>query len=254
MGATMKRRLTFTQEMVEPFLTAFELEKGQLASPAGLPAGPWCLEAQKQIVGLSAADSSKLKVEPCKLITTGLHDFEHQHTTYKTESDGRLEVTCFTAVEQPGSSIDKSQYATKSVDCKMVDATRVAEQLHVVTNSSVECADINRVAFETAKKLVPAKSLKRFEEKGRGICFMPDYSVFSNIGPLWVKSDVKLTETKECLQVSSSKLDSPITSWIFPGNHYCKLLSPSAAMDWIMTDSHKPFPYPSSDEGATIVV
>jgi len=247
--ATMKKMLNFTQEMVEPYLTAFHLEKGQLASPPnGIPAGPWCAVAQHEIFGLSAADAGKLKVEPCTLITAGLHQFEHQHTNYTILPDGSLDVTCYSDVEAPSSSISGSQFSAKSVDCKMVDATRVAEQLHVVTNTSVECADVNRIAFELAKKLVPAKSLKRYEEKGRSACFLPDTQVTMNIGPLWVKSDVKTTETTECLQVTSSKLVSTITSPIFPGNHYCKLWSPSAAMDWIMTDSTKPFPYQLADE------
>jgi len=247
--AIMKKNLAFTREMCEPFLTAFRLEKQQLVSPPStIPSGPWCAVAQHEIVGLSAADVSRLNVEPCKLITAGLHEFEHQHTNYTIMPDGRLDVTCYSAVEPPASSIERSQFSAKSVDCKMVDATRVAEQLQVATNTSKSCADINRMAVDVAKKLLPAKSLERYEQKGRGLCFMPDSHVPLNIGPLWVKSSVKTSETAECLQVTSSKLDSPITSPIFPGNHYCKLFSPSAAMDWIMTDSHKPFPYPSGEQ------
>lgn len=165
--------------------------------------------------------------------------------------DGRLDVTCFTDVEAPTtgvSNIKGSQFSSKSVDCKMVDATRVAQQLKVSTNSSVECADINRAAIMVARKLLPAKSLKRYEAKGRGFCFLKDTQVFWNIGPLWVQSEIALNETKECLQVTSTSLPSPISSPIFPGNHYCKLLSPSAALDWMMTDSHKPFPYPAAEE------
>jgi len=211
----------------------------------GVPAGPWCDVAQKEIVGLSAADAGKFKPELCKLITGGLNEFERQHTNYTILPDGSLDVTCFTAVEPPAGSIDASQFASKSVDCKMVDATRVAEQLKVPTNTNVSCADVNRIAWEVAKKLVPAKSLQRWQEKGRGLCFEEDHGVTGNIGPLWMKSKLELNETKECLQVSSSRLISTVESRIFPGNHYCKLYSPSAAMDWIMTDSHKPFPYPS---------
>jgi hypothetical protein len=248
--ATMKKRLDFTKEMVTPFLTAFKLEKEQLASPPqGVPAGPWCNLAQHEIVGLDAADAGKLKVEPgfCKLITTGLHQFEHQHTEYNVTGSS-MSVTCFSAVEPPSSTIEGSQYSSKSVDCKMVDATRVAQQLKVKTNASISCGDINRMAVEVAKKLVPAKSLQRFEKKGRGVCYMDDATVFSNIGPLWVSSSVSLKETKDCLQVTSTKLVSTVDSPIFPGNHYCKLYSVAAAMDWIMTDGFKPFPYPSDVE------
>jgi len=234
--------------MVTPFLTAFQLEKTQLTSPpSGVPAGPWCNIAQHEVAGLSVADAKRLQVDPgyCKLITDGLHEFEHQHTNYTTSSDGRMHVTCFSAVEPPSATIEGSQFSAKSVDCKMVDATRVGEQLKLATNQSVNCGDVNRLALEVAKRLVPAKSLERFEKKGRGICYMPDTTVLGNIGPLWVNSGLTITETKECLQVASSKLLSPISSWVFPGNHYCKLYSVSAAMDWIMTDGHKPFPYPS---------
>jgi hypothetical protein len=237
--------------MVTPFLTAFQLEKAALTSPpSGVPAGPWCNVAQQKIVGLSAADASKLKIEPghCKLITDGLHQFEHQHTNYTVLPDGTLDVTCFSAVEPHGTTITESQFSAKSVDCKMVDATRVGEQLHVAVNSSVQCSDVNRIAVEVALKLIPAKSRKRYEEKGRPFCFMADTSVFSNIGPLWLESSLKQTETTECLQVTSSGLLSTITSPVYPGNHYCKLLSPAAAMDWMMTDSHKPFPYPSAGD------
>jgi hypothetical protein len=261
--ATMKKRLSFTQEMAEPFLIAFQLEGRPVASaPKGVPAGPWCNVAQKTIVGLNAADAGKLKTKPCKLITTGLHQFQHQHTNYSLEADGSLSNTCFSAIEPSVHSISGSQFSAASVDCKMIDATRVAEQLKVPTNTRVDCGAVNRLAVEVAKKLLPSKSLKRFEEKGRGVCFMPDSHVFSNIGPLWLKSSLKLEETKECLQVTSSGLLSDIKSYVFPGNHYCKLLSPAAAMDWMMTDSHKPFPYqfapaevdPTPDPGATMLI
>jgi hypothetical protein len=242
--STMNSHLVFTKQMVDGYLKAFDLEKGDRV---GNEFESWCNTAQNTIAGLSADNAPKFKPDPCKLITAGLHEFEHQHTKCNS-TNGVLECSCFSAIEPPASSIDHSQFASKSVDCKMVDATLVGQQLKITTNASVSCADINREAYELAKRLVPGKSLKRFEEKGRGICFEPDTAALWNIGPLWVKSEVKLTETKDCLQVASSGLNSPITSKIFPGNHYCKLLSPSLAMDWIMTDSHKPFPYPSTSD------
>jgi len=149
-------------------LTAYQLEKGQVATPAsGIPTGPWCAVAQHKIVGLSAADAGKLKVEPCTLVTDGLDAFEHDHTNYTVSPDGQLDVTCYTAVETPAGSIEGSQFAPKSVDCKMVDATRLAQQLHVSTNASVSCAEINRMAVEVAKKLVPKVPKSFREERAR---------------------------------------------------------------------------------------
>merc|ERR1712113_662222 len=111
-----------------------------------------------------------------------------------------------------------------------------------------ECADINRMAVAVAEGLISERSRKRYQEKGRKFCHMPDAQAFGNIGPLFIKGSLKTEETKDCLQVTSLGLVSTVKSMIFPGNHYCKLLSPALAMDWMLTDSHKPFPYPSSVE------
>jgi len=248
----MKKHLAFTQEMCEPYLTAFDLEKGELTSaPSGVPTGSWCEACQRDIVGLSAAASGKLQVEPCKLSASSV--FENQPTTYTKVSGDRLDVTCATYVEGPGGGLVGSQTVPKSVDCKMVDATRVAQQLGVTTNTNVECGSVNSAAFEVAKMLVPAKSLSRFQQKGRGLCFMADSKVLGNIGPLWLASKVKTTETNKCLQVTSSKLTATISDPFYPGTDYCKLFSPSAAMDWMMTDSHKPFPYPKGTDADNAV-
>jgi hypothetical protein len=253
--AVMKKHLPFTQEMAEPYLVAFQLEGGAVGSPPeGVPAGPWCNVAQKAVLGMSAADEGKLNTPPCELITTGLHQFEHQHPSYTKAADGSLSTTCFSDVEPSKHSISGSQFSALQVDCKMVDATRIAEQLKVSTNTSLDCSAVNRLAVEVAKKLVPAKSLKRFEAKGRGVCFLPDSHVVGNVGPLWLLSSLKLEETTKCLEVTSSGLLSTISSKIYPGNQYCKLFSPAAAMDWIMTDSHKPFPYPSELTVTELVV
>jgi hypothetical protein len=125
----MKKRLLFTQEMAEPYLIAFQLEGGAVATPpAGVPAEPWCNVARKAVLGLSSAD------------------------------DGTLETTCFADVEPSKHSIEGSQFSATSVDCKMVDATRIAEQLKVKTNTSLDCSDVNRLAVEVANKLPARRS------------------------------------------------------------------------------------------------
>ena len=131
--------------------------------------------------------------------------------------------------------------AAKSVDCKMIDATRVGQQLGVNTDATVQCLDVNRKAIEVAKKLLPAAIVQKHESSGRPFCFKDDAAAPFNIGPLWVKKAITLSATAKCLEVTSTKLVSDIHSMIFPGNHYCKLLSPARAMDWIVTDSLKPY-------------
>jgi len=227
----------------DAYKLAYELEGTQITTPpAGVPAGPWCKEAQGIIVGVSAADADKLKIEPCTLVPfkDGPHKFEHQHTNFTKIGTQDLDVTCFSFLEpQDGALPDVISFAAKSIDCKMVDATRVAQQLGIKTDSTVQCLEVNKKAIEVAKKLLPSATVQKYEANGRPFCFKDDANGF--IGPLWVSKQITLTETAKCLEVTSTKLISDIHSLIYPGNHYCKLLSPARAMDWIVTDSLKPY-------------
>jgi len=251
--ATMKKLMDFTSEILDPYLKAFELEKSGVS-------GPWCTKAQHVIVGLPEKDANKLHVnsenkEGCYEVPGDLHQFQHFHTTYNKTADGGVSVSCGASVEEASNFLNTgTTAAAASIDCKMVDATRVAEQMNTSTNASVECADINRMAVAVAESLISERSRKRYQEKGRKFCYKPDAQVLGNIGPLFIKGSLTTEETKECLEVTSLGLISTVSSWIYPGNHYCKLLSPAAAMDWMLTDSHKPFPYPSEDELETVVV
>merc|ERR1712151_1482041 len=116
-----------------------------------------------------------------------------------------------------------------------VDATLVAQKLNVTTWGSVECADINRKAVALAESMLPEKSRKRYQEKGRKYCYKPDAHAFGNIGPLFIQGKLKQEETKDCMEVTSLGLVSTISSPIFPGNHYCKLLSPALAMAFMIS-------------------
>merc|ERR1712217_222721 len=115
-------------------------------------------------------------------------------------ADGELTVSCGAAVEEPSNFLNTgSQVAADSIDCKMVDATRIAQQMKVTANTSVTCADINRVAVRVAESMISEKSRKRYEEKGRKFCLKADAHAFGSIGPLFIKGKLTRKETEECL-------------------------------------------------------
>ena len=126
----------------------------------------------------------------------------------------------------------------------MASSERVAEQLHLSSgsyNSTLTCMDMNIIAYETAIEYLKTtdagvEALARFEERGRPICFKPDFDAFGNIGPLWVSNSMTIKDDKKnnCLEVASLKLGpQALDSHIFPGVHYCKLLSPARVIDYI---------------------
>ena len=85
-------------------------------------------------------------------------------------------------------------------------------------------------------------ALERFKMSGRPICLYDDFTPFLNIGPLFVKETIEVKDDKDngCLSVKSLK-EGPtsLKSWLFPGVHYCKLLSPARVVEYYMTDGLK---------------
>jgi len=226
----MKDMLGFTEEMCEPYLKAFEIEK------SGSP----CEAAQRVVAGLSEANADRLEV----VVTATPYDqFESAHTSYNA-STVSLEVTIISSFEEAGGFGPTDVHgASKSMDCKMLDATRISEQLNVDTQQGIECGELTMHVVSQAQKLLPQRSLQRFVAQGRSVRTVADRTVRGNVGPLFESGSLKTTETEDSLEVSALMLRTSIHSLIFPGNHYCKLLSPSMVLEWMMTDGIKPFPY-----------
>jgi len=190
---------------------------------------------------LSPEDSGRLKVvnQP-----VSFDNFEHSRSGYEVVSDNVLEVHISSSFEAPGGFGPTDVHgAAKSIDCKMLDSTRIAEQLQVETTQGVQCGELTQQAVAMAERLLPQRSLDRYRAKGRTVCTAEDKQTVGDIGPLFVKGAIKTKETEECLEVSALSLENNIHSLIFPGVHYCKLLSPALAMEWMMTEGIKPFPY-----------
>jgi len=226
---TMKDMLSFSQEMCEPYLRAFDIESS----------GSMCEDAQRIVAGLSAEDSGRLKVVN---LPVPFADFEHSRTGYELDSDSVLEAHISSSFEGPG-ALGVVHGAAKSLACKMLDSTRVAEQLQVETTQGVQCGELTQQAVAMAERLLPQRSLERYRAAGRTVCTAEDKEVFGDIGPVFVHGSIVTKETQECLTVRALSLTNTIKSLIFPGVHYCKLLSPALAMEWMMTDGIKPFPY-----------
>merc|ERR1712209_297497 len=120
---------------------------------------------------------------------------------------GGLKVTTISTAEPTsGFGPTDDHQAAESVDCQMVGANRVAQQLNVQTDASQSCKGVNKVAQETAFGLMTKRSQDRYLQEARGWCFMDDSSVSGNIGPLFLDGSISLTETTDCLQVTSLAL------------------------------------------------
>jgi hypothetical protein len=237
--ATLQKLSALSDEIMDPVLKALDLETvggTGLFKPGA--ASPWCARAQQKMAGLSAADAALLTVEDS--YKAGGHEFEHSRVHYELLPGGKLRVntTSHCTYNIDIANVGMRNAAT-NVGCKLIGANRVAEELKVKTNTSVTCGDMNKEAVAVAESLASRRVYDRYAASGRKWCFLEDTTVTGNIGPLFLLTGITLEERGDCLAVGALKLQTELDSKLFPGVHYCKVLSPARALDWIMTDSLK---------------
>ena len=137
-----------------------------------------------------------------------------------------------------------------------------------VTDAGNICADINTQSIDWAMSKTPKDVLERYLSQGRQLTVGADIGPL-NVGPLWIwtplvnsfckvllykhfmnifyffkeynKKDDPNTK-KPIVEIRSPMMKTPID---YPvalarGFHYCKVLSPARAIEWIYTDSLKP--------------
>lgn len=102
------------------------------------------------------------------------------------------------------------------------------------------CAEINQLAWRWALDHAGADATARFDAIGEPYAMGPD--VFKgNVGPVWIYNPLQYNEAKDKSVVtldapcSHTPMDYPIKA--AAGYHYCKLLSPARAMEWLYIDS-----------------
>jgi len=127
------------------------------------------------------------------------------------------------------------------------------------------CAQTNQKAYEWAQSTVPAKTLARFKAHGKPLVMGKDLD--KQGGPFWANARVEFNDQGDKVEVVSPMQKTEIDYWKKhfgpiprpsavpdPGcYHYCKLLSPARALEWIMVDGLRKKPS-LSEEPTTVLV
>lgn len=190
----------------------------------------------------------------------------HHHPHYSAPGDdGKKLHLKVVQRNTAGSSYGQKQSYATEIACKMISADRIIDVLGIQTTKtpSVQtCSEVNEDAFrELALPAASAAARARMEKFGGVMNYVADKPTPSNIGPYWVFFE-SLAEKDEFvdskddkrkrglppsaksfneLNVTSPILYSPITSKVYPGNHYCKYQSPMKALEFVMVGALKNF-------------
>ena len=150
------------------------------------------------------------------------------------------------ALDTGESEVSATELRTKIVsrEALMLAAGLPPAQVNF-TRSDVEsnpCAAINAKVISWALANAGAAALARYADPTRALKIVAGNDTFlSNVGPLWIDNPLKLVPSADgsSVVVHAPSSHTPVAYPIkeAAGFHYCKILSPGRAMEWIYTDS-----------------
>jgi len=232
--ATLKSYMDKTLPMAEPFMASQVVDKN------------WCAIAQS-ILGNDAWSNSKFKVVSNERYDSA--NLEHFHPSATQDGDtATLNIGFYlfysaTNESWPGADTFLPAYeGAKDISCKMISEDKIDQLVgkspRDMTTDEVKnvCRTINKASIENAKRILGLhwpKALRRFQEQGKTLTFLEDGQAFA--GPQWILTGMTFKESESQIQIGGYAMTSPVTSPIYPGNHYCKLLAPSKAVEVLMT-------------------
>jgi len=134
---------------------------------------------------------------------------------------------------------DKSPVTTGELLAKFVSGQNAGKMLlgRTLPADGDVCADLNAQAYEYALRNAGAKTRQRFEAHGQELAF--DATAYKSAGPLWVYGKMAWKEKSGKMHLKSSGLLTGLGDREIDGNHYCKLLSPARAMEWVYIEGLK---------------
>jgi len=223
----MENLYSFTLDFLTPFAVASSMEND------GTNTSSWMIEGQKIL--LDATDEEMANLE----VTDRVVPFEDL-------GDGKPGIDMTDFCTATVSTLCQPQYESNIADAdiflsakvikakfKLEDPVREALCLPAVPRR--QCMDINIKAFETALGLATEEARARWESFGTVLTFSDDTP--SGWGPGWEYSSGLHFKT-----TNATHMDLHVTSLISEpdffipsaaGMHYCDLLSPYRALEWI---------------------
>ena len=195
----------------------------------------WAQFAQTFLLNI-ADDSVALEVESTHV--ADLATLEDQHWSVNvTQDPAQASIHMYSSVEIPYNPFDISLDPTTSTEIavKLTSQENLASLLPSAEfGVNRSCRDVNEAALSAALAAAPDTARERFNRRGKPVTYLEDHAVMA--GPLWVQGLLELNYTTDGLEVQSIALKTAPTSFIYPGSQYCKLLTPSRALEYIITD------------------
>jgi len=219
-----------TLEFLEPFFLMRDAEKNHNYSPV-------TQDAQLMIIENDVATPIVIEDMVLDAVT-----FQLYSPQARKRNDG-IHIGTWTHLAYDFDALDFNNHLSAStVKSKMKSADSIYNLANQqTTDTFMECSEINKVSYDLALSVASREAVERMNKKGRALIFGEDIES-SWIGVPWEVSG-SLTWFEEMIgpngqvTLKSNHLHSDLGFSLFPGMHYCDLLSPYRALEWIYIES-----------------
>lgn len=225
-AATAAANFRYYQEetilFMMPFLEAYEKEqKGSLSE--------FVAEAQMQILDLENSHQVYVNDQ----IMTNQVTFENSRPDAQ-ESGGYVNIETFSFLEYDSDTFDHNAHLSAStMKAKMMLADSIYPLLGLPERGTIlSCKELNQMSLDYALSIASPSALERMETKGRILAFAADEVFQAGLG--WEFSGGLQWEELNAVRV---QLTSSLHVSPGDGHHYCDLLSPYRALEWIYIES-----------------
>jgi len=256
-----------TATILAPLISAIEMEGSYIMKDACytsddvnppsdicLHGSPWMSQyAVKTLVGTLEKSNISIEVDDNFHRSSTVYPYHHPHITsdcasagstsctiksisnsmleYDSLSENKITRTAISASEIRGKM--KSNQAYRIAAGEDVDS---ADAFAALDQQGDECQRINQAAFDWALKTASKTARSNYNNKGEPMVMIAD--TIQGNGGLWIDEGLKMKETGSEFDVSGVACPISEDNFVemFQGMHYCKLLSPFRAMEWIYVD------------------
>ncbi|KAF0294334.1 hypothetical protein FJT64_007971 [Amphibalanus amphitrite] len=198
---------------------------------------PWAEKAQRYM--FNVLDES-VTVDIQSYHIASLSELEHEHNQLNITGDLTADLSIFSSVEFPLDPVDAAPgpHASSELAVKMVSQELLAAKLPVGQFGDVRsCADVNQMTLAAAVEAAPPAAFERYQRRGLPVTYLEDHQ--AGAGPLWVQERLRLHYNEDGLEIQSVAIKTAPDSIFYGGSNYCKLLSPTRALEYVLIDSLK---------------
>lgn len=199
----------------------------------------WASIAQKYFAGIL---SDRVHVKSKLINVSNISDFIKSKPSILSAEDDTVvvNITALIDYEDNCETRPAVKQSPKEILLKLKSKEAIQNVLGVASSGEKPSGkSLNELALKVALENASDDARARYHLRGRPIIFEEDY--IAATGQEWISTPLKTWEDY-ALHIQAVTLFTPITSTLWPGMHYCRVMAPYRALEWVMIDSLREHP------------